>query len=51
MSLDYQTGFGNEFATIILRGWCERPGNARIGFGKCRRTVLPALGVSLNVHC
>jgi fumarylacetoacetase len=28
--------------TLILRGWCERPGCARIGFGECRGTVLPA---------
>ena len=27
---------------VILRGWCERPGFARIGFGECRGTVLPA---------
>lgn len=25
--------------TVILRGWCERPGYARIGFGECRGTV------------
>jgi fumarylacetoacetase len=28
--------------TLVLRGWCERPGHARIGFGECRGTVLPA---------
>ena len=28
--------------TVILRGWCERPGAARIGFGECVGTVLPA---------
>jgi len=27
---------------VILRGWCEREGFARIGFGECRGTVLPA---------
>ena len=27
--------------TVILRGWCEAPGAARIGFGECRGTVLP----------
>ncbi|WLI91760.1 fumarylacetoacetase [Massilia sp. R2A-15] len=32
--------------TLILRGWCERPGHARIGFGECRGTVLPARGHS-----
>ena len=26
--------------TVILRGWCERPGAARIGFGECVGTVL-----------
>ncbi len=29
---------------IILRGWCERPGAARIGFGENRGEVLPAIG-------
>lgn len=24
---------------VIMRGWCERPGAARIGFGECRGTV------------
>ena len=28
--------------TVILRGYCERPGARRIGFGECRATVLPA---------
>ena len=28
---------------LILRGWCERPGAARVGFGECRATVLPAV--------
>src|SRR5690606_34954499 len=27
---------------VILRGWCEKPGFARIGFGECRGGVLPA---------
>lgn len=29
--------------TVILRGWCERAGAVRIGFGECRGEVLPAL--------
>ena len=29
--------------SVILRGHCERPGFARIGFGACAGTVLPAL--------
>ncbi|MGA8111880.1 MAG: fumarylacetoacetase [Acidobacteriaceae bacterium] len=28
---------------VILKGWCERDGFARIGFGECRSTVAPAL--------
>jgi len=27
---------------LILRGWCDKAGFARIGFGECRATVLPA---------
>jgi fumarylacetoacetase len=26
---------------VILQGWCEKPGAARIGFGECRAKVLP----------
>ena len=29
--------------TVELRAWCERPGAARIGFGSCTGTVLPAI--------
>jgi fumarylacetoacetase len=28
--------------SVVLRGWCERAGAARIGFGECEGTVLPA---------
>ncbi|MGH8298985.1 MAG: fumarylacetoacetase, partial [Steroidobacteraceae bacterium] len=27
---------------VILRGWCERPGSARIGFGEASAIVTPA---------
>ena len=27
---------------VVFSGWCEKPGAARIGFGDCRATVLPA---------
>ena len=27
---------------VILRGWCERPGHPRIGFGECRGRIAPA---------
>ncbi|MES2786087.1 MAG: fumarylacetoacetase [Pseudomonadota bacterium] len=29
--------------SVTLRGWCEKPGAARIGFGECAGTVLPAI--------
>ncbi len=28
---------------VILRGWCEKPGYVRIGFGESRGQVLPAM--------
>ncbi|MDQ2694007.1 MAG: fumarylacetoacetase [Pseudomonadota bacterium] len=28
---------------VTLRGWCEKPGRVRIGFGDCRAAVLPAI--------
>jgi fumarylacetoacetase len=31
--------------SVVLRGWCEKAGAARIGFGHCQGQVLPALGV------
>ena len=27
---------------VVIRGWCEKAGAARIGFGQCLGTVLPA---------
>lgn len=27
---------------VVIRGWCEKDGAARIGFGECRGMVLPA---------
>jgi fumarylacetoacetase len=27
---------------VVLRGFCERDGYRRIGFGECRGTVTPA---------
>ena len=29
---------------VILRGYCEREGHARIGFGECRGVVVPRMG-------
>jgi fumarylacetoacetase len=28
--------------TVVIRGWCEKAGATRIGFGECRGTLLPA---------
>ncbi|MCZ4313209.1 fumarylacetoacetase [Comamonadaceae bacterium G21597-S1] len=39
-----QRRFLDDGDSVIFRGWCEAPGAARIGFGECRGTVLPALG-------
>jgi len=35
-------GFLEDGDTIILRGYCQRSGQRRIGFGECRGTVMPA---------
>jgi fumarylacetoacetase len=35
-------GFLEDGDTVILRGYCQRAGRRRIGFGECRGTVLPA---------
>ncbi|MCD0416513.1 fumarylacetoacetase [Rubrivivax sp. JA1024] len=38
-----QRAFLEDGDTVVLRGWCEAPGQRRIGLGECRGTVLPAL--------
>ena len=38
-----QRAFLHDGDAVILRGWCEKPGAARIGFGECRGKILPAL--------
>jgi fumarylacetoacetase len=30
--------------TLILRGWCEKPGAVRLGFGEARGRIVPAQG-------
>jgi fumarylacetoacetase len=37
-------GFLADGDEVILRGWCERAGAARVGLGECRGTLLPAVG-------
>ncbi|AVO33521.1 fumarylacetoacetase [Ottowia oryzae] len=39
---DEQRTFLLDGDAVILRGWCEKLGAARIGFGECRGMVLPA---------
>ena len=39
-----QRAFLQDGDTVVLRGWCEKPGAVRIGFGECRGSVLPAIG-------
>ncbi len=38
-----QRAFLHDGDAVILRGWCDKPGAARIGFGECRGEVLPVL--------
>ena len=38
-----ERGFLADGDAVVFTGWCERPGFARIGFGECRGTVLPAI--------
>ena len=35
-------GFIEDGDEIIFRGYCERAGYARVGFGECRAVILPA---------
>ncbi|MCY1163475.1 fumarylacetoacetase [compost metagenome] len=37
-------GFLQDGDAVILRGWCEKHGYARIGFGESKGTILPAIG-------
>ena len=38
-----QRAFLEDGDEVILRGYCERKGLARIGFGECRAVVLPVV--------
>jgi fumarylacetoacetase len=38
-----QRGFLEDGDTLVIRGWCERPGAVRIGLGEVSGTVEPAL--------
>ena len=38
-------GYLEDGDSVLLRGWCEKAGAARIGFGECRGTLLPATQV------
>jgi fumarylacetoacetase len=38
-----QRSFLSDGDAVIFRGWCEKPGHARIGFGENRGEVCPAL--------
>ena len=43
-----QRSFLQDGDAIILRGFCQRPGTARIGFGECRAMVLPAVAAAAS---
>jgi fumarylacetoacetase len=38
-----QRSFLEDGDIVSLRGWCEKPGRARIGFGESQGQVLPAI--------
>jgi fumarylacetoacetase len=40
-----QRGFLHDGDAVVLRGWCEKLGFARIGFGENSAEILPAIGV------
>jgi fumarylacetoacetase len=40
---DEQRAFLEDGDSVIFRGWCEKPGAARIGFGEAQGCVLPAI--------
>lgn len=37
-------GFLQDGDAVTRKGWCEKPGHARTGFGESRGQVLPAVG-------
>ena len=39
-----QRAFLHDGDAVILRGWCEKPGFARIGFGESRGEILSSIG-------
>ena len=45
-----QRSFLQDGDAVVLRGWCEKPGAARIGFGDCRGTVLPAVAAQAEAE-
>ena len=40
-----QRTFLEDGDAVVLRGWCEKAGAVRIGFGECWGTVLPAVAL------
>ena len=39
-----ERAFLHDGDAVILRGWCEKPGFARIGFGESRGEILSSIG-------
>ena len=39
---EVQLPFLQDGDTVTLKGFCQKPGAARIGLGECSGTVLPA---------
>ena len=39
-----QRAFLHDGDAVVFKGWCEKPGHARIGFGESWGEILPAIG-------
>ena len=49
ISRDESRTFLEDGDSVIFRGWCEKPGMARIGFGDAQGRVLPAVDPPISV--
>jgi len=49
ISRDESRTFLEDGDSVIFRGWCEKPGMARIGFGDAQGRVLPAVDPPMSV--
>lgn len=43
LEIPSRTGFLEDGDEVIIKGYCQREGHARIGFGECRGVITPAV--------